>query len=346
MTFATRLALLTTVVSAAVLSAPAFAADMATPPDGPAVTEHIDKAKKLAGSDLQVPLFLCRADSGMIVRDAIENDSSKWMEPTKLFDNIFWMGNRFVGVLAIKTSDGVILYDSGSSTDEIQNHILPGLEKVGIDPKTIKYSIISHGHYDHFGGAAYLQKTYGIKIGLSAADWDLVAATPLTGGREAPKRDMVVTDGEVLTLGDTKITFYVTPGHTPGAVSAILTGKEKGKSYTLSLLGSVAFPPNLDPTPQNGGLLLYDKSVQRFADISKKAGAVGILNTHAFADGGLQRIEATAARKGDVPNPMVIGADAVNRYYGLFDECLKAAIARPHSAADIGKPSVPPKRAN
>ena len=337
-------ALTTTVALAALISGASYAADMATPPDSAAVVEHIDKAKKLAGNDLTVPMFLCRADSGMMVRNAIENDSGKWMEPTKLFDNIFWMGNRFVGVFAIKTSDGVILYDSGSSTDEIQNHIVPGLQKLGIDPKTIKYSIISHGHYDHFGGAAWLQKTYGVKIGLSAPDWDLVAATLLTAGREAPTRDVVIADGQVFKLGDTSITFYVTPGHTPGALSAILSGKEKGKTYTLSLLGSVAFPPNLDPTPQNGGLLLYDKSVQRFADISKKAGAVGILNTHAFADGGLQRLDAAAARKSDAANPFLIGADAVNRYYGLFDECLKAAIARPHSADDIGKPSVPPKR--
>src|SRR6185369_2936404 len=34
-----------------------------------------------------------------------------------------------------------------------------------------------------------------------------------------PKRDRVVKDGETLTLGDTTMTFYVTPGHTLGTLS-------------------------------------------------------------------------------------------------------------------------------
>jgi metallo-beta-lactamase class B len=343
-----RLSVLKAALAVVAVSASAYAAEpAASAPDSPAVLEHIEKARKLAGADLQAPLFLCRADAGMIVRNAIENDSGKWMEPTKVFDNIFWVGNRFVGVFIVKTSEGLILFDSSSSLDEAQNHLVPGIVKLGLDPKTIRYVFVTHGHYDHFGGAPYLQKTFGAKIGLSGPDWDLIekgpANAPGTAGREAPKRDVTVADGQVFTLGDTKIAFHVTPGHTPGALSAIIVGKEKGREYPLSLLGSVAFPPNLDPTPANGGLLLYDKAVQSFGQASRKAGAVGILNTHAFADGGLARLETAASSNADAPNPFLIGADTVNRYYGLFSECLKAAIARPHSAADIGKPSVPPR---
>jgi metallo-beta-lactamase class B len=322
-------------------SAPAIATD------SPAVLQHVERAKALAGADLQTPLFLCRADSGAVVRQALDNGSSQWLEPTRLFDNLFFVGNRFVGVFILKTSQGLILFDSSSSPDEARDHLVPGIVKLGLDPKSIRYVIVTHGHWDHFGGAAWLQKTYGARIGLSEADWDLIEHTPPDspgiGGHAKPTRDLVVRDGQVLELGDTKITLSVTPGHTPGAVSAIIPGREKGKTYPLSLLGSVAFPPSLEPTATTGGLLAYERSIQRFAQISHEAGAVGILNTHAFADGGLARIDAATNRGPSAPNPILIGAAATDRYYALFDECLKAAIARPHGPDDSRKPTVPPK---
>ena len=47
---------------------------------------------------------------------------------------------------------------------------------------------------------------------LSAADWDLLDRS----AARKPARDMVATDGQKLTLGDTTLTMYITPGHTPG----------------------------------------------------------------------------------------------------------------------------------
>jgi len=91
-----------------------------------------------------------------------------------------------------------------------------------------------------------------------------------------------------------------------------------------------------------GGLRKYDQSVQRFADISKQAGAVGILNTHVFADGGLARLNALRTRKPSEPNPFLIGAEATSRYYGILHECLQAAQARPQVASDWSKPLVTP----
>jgi len=75
--------------------------------------------------------------------------------------------------------------------------------------------------------------------------------------------------------------------------------------------------------------------VRRFAAISRTAGAVGFLNTHVFADGTLARLAAARTRQGEARNPFLIGADATRRYYGLLDECLSAAIARPHGRRDL-----------
>jgi len=307
----------------------------------------VARADALAGADLKTPLFLCRADSGLVVRDAMDHGSGQWQPPTKLFDNLFYIGDGFVGVLVVKTSQGLILFDSTTSAENAETHLVPGLIALGLDPKTIRYVIVTHGHWDHFGGAAWLQATYGARIGLSQADWDMIETAPDnapgTGGHAKPKRDLVIQDGQTLTLGDTTISLYLTPGHTPAPISAIIPARENGRTYPISLLGSVAFPPSLEPTATTGGLLAYDRSITRFADISRQAGAQGYFNTHAFADGSLERLQLARTRAPGAPNPFLVGPETTARYYALFDECLKAAIARPHTPDDKDKPTVPAK---
>ncbi|HYQ27502.1 MAG TPA: MBL fold metallo-hydrolase [Polyangiaceae bacterium] len=311
-----------------------------------AATQHVLAANALAKGDLTTPLFLCRADSGNVVRQNLESGSKKWLEPSQIFDNLYYVGNEFVGVLVLRTSAGLILFDSSSSADEAEHRLVPGLVKLGLNPKDIKYVVVTHGHWDHFGGAAYLQQTYAAKIALGAADWDLIEKAPPhsleASEHPIPKREIAVIDGQKLTLGDTTVKLYVTPGHTPATVSAIVPVRDRGTPRTLSLYGSVAFPPSLEPTERVGGLRKYDQSVQRFADISKQAGAVGILNTHVFADGGLARLNALRTRKPSEPNPFLIGAEATSRYYGILHECLQAAQARPQVASDWSKPLVTP----
>ena len=65
---------------------------------------------------------------------------------------------------------------------------------------------------------------------MSAADWELVANT--AGSWPKPTRDMVATDGQRLTLGDTTVTMYLTPGHTLGTVSTMIPVKDGGKPHT------------------------------------------------------------------------------------------------------------------
>ena len=107
--------------------------------------------------------------------------------------------------------------------------------------------IVSHGHGDHVGGAKYLQDHFGAKIVLSAADWDLVYKDIRPEIR--PKRDIVATDGQKITLGDESITVYVTPGHTPGALSMLIPVKDHGEPHLAAQWGGTAF--NFTPTRPN-----------------------------------------------------------------------------------------------
>ena len=139
-------------------------------------------------------------------------DRSTWhAEPVKVFDNLYYVGMTEYSAWAVKTSDGIILLDTIYDYS-IEDEVVGGLKKLGLDPATIKYALVSHGHLDHFGGAKYLQEKFGTKILMSAADWELIAASR---NQNKPTRDLVVADGQKLTLGDTTLTFTLTPGHTP-----------------------------------------------------------------------------------------------------------------------------------
>ncbi|MDB4985762.1 MAG: Metallo-beta-lactamase class [Myxococcaceae bacterium] len=319
----------------------AAAAGLRFAPETAASLKHVEAAKKLAGQDLQPPLFLCQPDSLLTVKKALEIGSQQWVEPTKAFDNLFYVGNEFVGVWVLQTSGGLILFDATSSAQDAEQKLVPGLVKLGLRPADIKYVVVTHGHWDHYGGAAYLQKTFGAHIALGAADWDLIEklspSSPEIADHPAPSRDIALVDGQKLVLGDTSVTIRITPGHTPATVSAIVPAREGNKTYPLSLFGSFAFPSSYEPTEKVGGLRKYDASVRRFSEESKRARTVGILNTHVFADGTLARLAAARARKVGEPNSFLIGAPVVARYYGVLHECLQAALARPETVPDLSK---------
>src|SRR5215467_3664934 len=92
-----------------------------------------------------------------------EFDSAKTVEPFKLFDNLYYVGNDNTSAYLLTTSDGLILIDAlyGNYTQEIPQSI----RKLGFDPQKIKYILCTHGHFDHYEGADWLQKLTHAHIG-------------------------------------------------------------------------------------------------------------------------------------------------------------------------------------
>src|SRR5207237_3295070 len=71
-------------------------------------------------------------------------------EPVKVFDNLYFVGMTEYSSWAVNTSDGIIIIDAIFDYS-VEDEIVKGLPKVGLDPKKIKYVIVSHGHIDHAG---------------------------------------------------------------------------------------------------------------------------------------------------------------------------------------------------
>src|SRR5262245_60811824 len=84
-------------------------------------------------------------------------DRAGWYaSPYKVFDNLYWLGTRQHSSWALRTSEGIIIIDTNFAW-ATQPEIIDGLTRLGLNPRDIKYVIISHAHGDHDQGAAELQ---------------------------------------------------------------------------------------------------------------------------------------------------------------------------------------------
>ena len=123
-------------------------------------------------------------------------------EPAKVFDNLYYVGEIEYSAWAVTTSAGIILIDAIFDYS-VEDEVVGGLKKLGLDPAQIKYVVVSHAHGDHAAGAKFLQERgiftgEGGVIGLSAAyaGWTvnyksltkLVAATKHEAGGPKPHK--------------------------------------------------------------------------------------------------------------------------------------------------------------
>src|SRR5947207_6825733 len=127
------------------------------------------------------------------------------IEPFKVFDNLYYVGPGFVSVWLLTTPEGPILFDTAQ--EPYVDYVIDNIRKVGVDPKSIQYIILTHGHIDHFGGEAKIQELSGARVVAVEEDWKMIEQTGSGRGRgggplaRVPKRDMVVKAGDALTLG-------------------------------------------------------------------------------------------------------------------------------------------------
>ena len=243
-------------------------------------------------------------------------DPSTWhVEPVKVFDNLYFFGQSDYAVWAITTSQGIIVLDTIFDYS-VEDEVVNGMKKLGLDPANIKYAIVSHAHPDHDGGARFLQEHYGTRVIMSPADWDVLDKR--TNGTK-PKRDIEATDGQKLTLGDTTVTLYITPGHTPGTISSVFTVKDNGTPHVAALWGGVGLNTDKELVQT------YIRSAQRFTDIVKQSGADIILANH--TDWDRSKINLPLLRQGpQKPNPYIVGNAKALNFMKVAQECATARI--------------------
>jgi metallo-beta-lactamase class B len=249
--------------------------------------------------------------------------ASWYAEPAKVFDNLYFVGGKIHSSWALTTREGIILLDTlyPYNSEEL---IVGGMRKVGLDPKDIKYVVISHAHQDHIGGAEMIQKRYGARVVMSGPDWNLVEKYPNRFKTMAPKRDIVATDGMKLTLGGQVVNIWFTPGHTDGTISYTFQVLDRGRPVNVVYSGGTALVYEWHkPEWSVKNLQTYIDSQRHLAAKAKESGATVLISNHSEFDNAYDKNRMLAGR-GSGPHPYEIGADWVQRYFQVTENCARA----------------------
>jgi metallo-beta-lactamase class B len=291
-------------------------------PDSPQITAMIEKTRKAAGPMWADEVhFFCEAPRANSADDPP-------IEPTKIFDNVYAIGNAGTTVYVIQTSAGLLMIDSMAG-NQLETQLLPGFMKLGLDPAQVKVIVLGHGHADHFGGSPYFQQKFGTRVYLSEPDWQTAENTPAPRGGgprpTPPKRDGVMVEGQPVVLGDLKVVPVSIPGHTPGSMGFIFPVKDNGRTRMAALYGGTI----LTPGPiSDEGLATYRKSVAHFKEETRKAKVEVEIQNHPLMDPILPKLARLAARKPGQPNPFVVGEDNYQKFLDVIGACTDVNIAR------------------
>lgn len=302
------------------------------PPDREAMYQHMKLARELAGTDLYAH-YVHRCIVDQTYRRTLSRgvQAPGTIPATRVFDNLYFVGGNSVSAWLLDTGDGYVLFDALNSPDDIRNTVEPGMRQFGLDPAKIRYLVITHSHGDHYGGSRYLKDTYGTRILASAADWAVMAnqAAAVGGGegnpdwaKLVPDHDLDVADGQQLQVGNSLLTFYVTPGHTAGTVSTVFRVGDGSAQHTVGFFGGLGTPATLE------GKLQLIGSAERFKSVVRDHGIDVLIANHQTQDQSIPKLEELRLRHAGDPNPYVIGRERYLRYLGIQQECTRFAMAQ------------------
>jgi len=146
--------------------------------------------------------------------------------PFKIGDGLYYVGASDYASYLIVTKAGLIVIDGGDAPTGHQ--VVGNIRALGFDPANIKILLNTHEHFDHAAGLAEIKRAApAARFYASAADGRIIAA----GGRGDPflkgerfyyepvKPDVILKDGQKVSLGGWTLTAHITAGHTPGCTT-------------------------------------------------------------------------------------------------------------------------------
>ena len=168
--------------------------------------------------------------SGEMFAKKKEMDAQPWlgrMRPFRIIGGVYFIGTYQASCHLIDTGDGLIMIDPGYTKTAYL--VIDAIYRLGFRPEDIKYIVNTHWHWDHTEATAAFADLFGAKTILGRDDAEKAAKyfTP----------DILVDDGDTLTLGNITMTFLHTPGHTKGTISPFFDVVENGVTYRVGMFG-------------------------------------------------------------------------------------------------------------
>ncbi len=231
------------------------------------------------------------------------------VKPIKLFDNLYFVGTNTVGSFILETGDGLVMIDTGIGDTDIAM-MVEDMKKLGLDPTRIKLILITHEHFDHYGGVQFLKKNVcpGAKVAMSLTGWNLLQTVESEWAyisKRPESVDIFLSDGMKIKVGNEIFQVVATPGHSPGCLSFIFPLTDNKEPHMAGIMGGSAVWPTQTET------WLYKASVEYFKAIAGKAGCDVGLAVHSNE----RDFAKVRARKPGEQNPLVIGTAGFDTIY-------------------------------
>jgi metallo-beta-lactamase class B len=229
------------------------------------------------------------------------------VEPWNAFDNIQSVGVCWVSAWAIRTNDGVVLIDT--LHEPHVDRLVANLGKAGINLADIKYVLMTHGHFDHVGGAARLKPLLmNAKFVMTQDGWD----EAMEGARASAStafpwtmipQEVVVKDGDVIQLGSNSFGVLETPGHTVGTASYTFDVKDGVNVYRAITIGGLGLNAIKSSKQVEGFIATLD----RLSGLVKQPNRPITVNLtpHPFSSGLTEAHLRLVERKPGEPNLLV-----------------------------------------
>ncbi|SMF03991.1 metallo-beta-lactamase class B [Alteromonadaceae bacterium Bs31] len=222
-----------------------------------------------------------------------------YIEPFRMFDNVYYVGDKWVSSYAVETPSGLVIIDT---LDFPYSRWIPiNLEKLALNDKKVTHIIVTHGHSDHVGGAEFLQSLYGAKVIMSKKAFRLSKEQALKSEGKSrfspPVVESFAEDRSNMLVGDTEFKFYITPGHTEGDMSIDFRVKDKGKLYRAFVVGGHSV--NL----QNPGLAQqFVDSMDRIESLALQGTPVSVnLSNHPHKNNLFENLEESVKEGSSKP---------------------------------------------
>ena len=165
----------------------------------------------------------------------------------RMFGDLYFSGHDGASTHIVDTGDGLLLFDTGYPSDV--SALVADMEALSLNIQDLRWIMHTHGHIDHMGGTKALTRLSGAKTYIGAPDADAAAGRrPLSFAEElgmtydtAFEPDVLLSDGDRLTFGNTEVLCVATPGHTEGALSYFfnIADKERGITLRVGLHGGM-----------------------------------------------------------------------------------------------------------
>ena len=131
------------------------------------------------------------------------------------------LGHIAVNCYMISSEKAAIVIDPGFSSKVVENFLLENADKE-------RLILLTHGHFDHIGGAADLRDITDTDIAIgeyenfALSDMDYNLADRFHAHLEPFSFFLLLKDGEEFSVGDISVKTIFTPGHTVGGVSYLI----------------------------------------------------------------------------------------------------------------------------